>query len=86
MEQYIKEEENSLGFYVANSEENLIRGVSAAETINTRETITSVEFKKQKAKELKEKWSENECTDNSSGKQRRKLIKKKRGNGYQEVI
>ena len=30
----------------------------AAETINTRETITSVEFKKQKAKELKEKWSE----------------------------
>ena len=37
---------------------NLIRGVSAAETINTRETITSVEFKKQKAKELKEKWSE----------------------------
>ena len=57
VEQCIREEENSLGFYVANSEENLIRGVSAAETINTRETITSVEFKKQKAKELKEKWS-----------------------------
>ena len=55
MEQCIREEENSLGFYVANSEENLIRGVSAAETINTRETISSVEFKKQKAKELKEK-------------------------------
>ena len=53
-----REEENSLGFYVANSEENLIRGVLAAETINTRETITSVEFKKQKAKELKEKCSE----------------------------
>ena len=53
-----KEEENSLGFYVANSDENLIRGVLAAETINTREIITSVEFKKQKAKELKEKWSE----------------------------
>ena len=31
---------------------------SAAETINTRETISSVEFKKQKAKELKEKRSE----------------------------
>ena len=57
VEQCIREEENSLGFYVANSEENLIRVVSAAETINTRETITSVEFKKQKAKELKEKWS-----------------------------
>ena len=45
------------GFYVANSEENLIRGVSA-ETINMRVTISTVEFKKQKAKELKEKWSE----------------------------
>ena len=46
---------NSLAFYVANSEEYLIRGVSAAEKINTRETITSVKFKKQTAKELKEK-------------------------------
>ena len=54
----IREEENSLGFYVANTEENLIRGVSAAETINTTETIGRVEFKKQKAKEIKEKWSE----------------------------
>ena len=59
VERCIREEENSSGFYVANSKENLIRGVLAAETINTRETITSVEFnKKQKAKELKEKWSE----------------------------
>ena len=58
VEQCIREEENSLGFYVANSKEKLIRGVSAAETINTREAITSVEFKKQKTKELKEKWSE----------------------------
>ena len=58
VEQCIREEENSLGFYVAKSEEKLIRGVSAAETINTREAITSVEFKKQKTKELKEKWSE----------------------------
>ena len=45
--QRIREKENSLGFYVANSEEKLISGVSAAETINTREAITSVEFKKQ---------------------------------------
>ena len=59
VEQCSREEENSLGFYVANSEENLIRGVSAPETINKRETIKSVEFKKQKAKELNEKWSEN---------------------------
>ena len=50
VEQCIREEENSLGFYVANLEEDLIRGVSAADTINTRETITSVESKKQKAK------------------------------------
>ena len=57
VEQCLKEEEKSVGFYVANSEENLIRRVSAAEIINTRETITSVELKKQKATELKEKWS-----------------------------
>ena len=58
VERCIREEEISLKFHVANSEENLIRGVAAAETINTRETISSVQFKKQKAKELKEKWSE----------------------------
>ena len=38
VEHCIREEENSLGFYVTNSEENLIRGVAAAETIYTRET------------------------------------------------
>ena len=58
VERCIREGENSLEFCVANSEENIIRGVLAAETINTRETITSIEFKKKKAKELKEKWSE----------------------------
>ena len=58
VEQCIRKEENSLGSNVANFEENFIRGVSAAETINMREAITSAEFKKQKAKELKEKWSE----------------------------
>ena len=58
VEQCIREEENSVGFYVANSEKSLTRGVSVAETINKRETITSVEFKKQKVKELKKKWSE----------------------------
>ena len=34
----VREEENSLGFYVANSEENLFRGVYAAEIINTEDT------------------------------------------------
>ena len=68
VERCIREEENSLGFYVANSEENLIRGVSAAETINTRETIMSVEFKKQKAKDYTKSGVKNEFTDNSSGK------------------
>ena len=58
VERWIREEGNSLGFYVAYSEENLIRGILTAETINTRETITSVEFKKQREKEQKEKWSE----------------------------
>ena len=58
VERYFREEENSLGFYVASLEENLIRGLSTAETINTRETITSVEFNKQKGKELKEKKNE----------------------------
>ena len=46
VERCIREEENILGFYVANLEENLIIGVSAVEEINTRENITSVEFKK----------------------------------------
>ena len=34
----VREEENSLGFYVANSEENLIKRVHAAETIYTEVT------------------------------------------------
>ena len=54
VERCIREEEKSLGFHAAKSERKLIRGVSAAEAVNTRQTITSVEFKKQKAKELKE--------------------------------
>ena len=58
VERCIREEEHNLGFYVANSEENLIKGVSTSETIDTRETIASVEFRKQTEKELKEKWIE----------------------------
>ena len=58
VESCVREEENSLGFYVANSEENLIKGVAAAETINTEDTVTSGEFKKQKAQELKQNCHE----------------------------
>ena len=53
-----REKKNSLGFYVANSEENLIRGIAAAETISTEDTVTSGEIKKQKAKEFKQNCSE----------------------------
>ena len=41
-----------------NFEENLIRVVAAAETMNTEDTVTSGEFKKQKVQELKQNWSE----------------------------
>ena len=58
VERCIREEEISLGFYVSNSEENLIRGVAAAEIINTEDTVVSGEFKKQKAQELKQNWHE----------------------------
>ena len=54
----VREEENSLSFYVANSEENLIKGVYAAETNNTEDTLTSGEFKKQIEQELKQSWIE----------------------------
>ena len=46
VERCVREKENSLGFYVANSEENLIRGVAAAEEISTEDTVTGGEFKK----------------------------------------
>ena len=77
VERCIREEENSLGFYVANLEENLIRGVSAAETINTRETISTVEFKEQKAKELREKWSEKQMYGQFIRKTMEKVDKEK---------
>ena len=86
VERCIRAEENNLGFYVTNSEENLIRGVSAAETINTRDTTTSVEFKKQKAKELKEKKSEKRMHGQFVRETTEKVHQEKRGNAYEEVI
>ena len=56
MECCVREEVNSLDFYVFISEETLIRRVAAAETINTEDTGTSRELKKKKAQELKENW------------------------------
>ena len=55
VERCVREEKNSLVLYVANSDENLIKGVPEAEVINTEDTATSGEFKKQKAQELKQK-------------------------------
>ena len=69
----VREEENSLGFYVVNFEENLIKGVAPTETIHTKDNVTSGEFKKQKAQELKQKCQ-------------RKLIRTELGNGYPKVI
>ena len=48
VERCVREEANSLGFYVANSGENLIRGVATAGKIRTEGIITSGEFKKQR--------------------------------------
>ena len=45
-------------YYVANSEENLIRGIVTDETINTEDTVTNLEFKKQQVQEFKQSWSE----------------------------
>ena len=53
-----REGQNSLGFYVAKSEENLIKRVAAADIINTEDTVKGGEFKKQKAQELKQKRRE----------------------------
>ena len=68
LEHCVREEENSLGFYIANSEENLIKGVAASETINTEDTVTSGEFKNHKAQELKQNRYEkkmHECQGNA---------------------
>ncbi|XP_068713273.1 uncharacterized protein [Montipora capricornis] len=54
----VRKEENSLGFCVANSEENLIKGVYAAETINTEDTVSSGEFKKKIGQERNQNWTE----------------------------
>ena len=60
-----KRRRNSLGFYAANSEELLIRGVSASGTIQTEGTMEKEEFKRRKQEELKQKWTGRQCIGNS---------------------
>ena len=64
----------------------LIRGILAAETINTRETLTSVEFMKQKARELKERWSEKLMHGQFIRETTEKVDKKKTWKWSQEAI
>ena len=49
---------SNVDFYFDNSEENLIKEVAADETINTEDPVTSGEFKKPRAQELKQNWHE----------------------------
>ena len=51
VEHCVKGEENRLGFYLANSEELLIRGVCASGTIQTEETMEK--------EDSKEDWQKN---------------------------
>ena len=67
--------------FVANSKENLIRGVAAAESIITKGTVMSGKFKKQKSQELKQNWREKKMHGQFVREMRIKL-----GNGYSKVI
>ena len=86
VERCVREEENSMGFYVANSEENLIKGVAAAEIINTEDTVMSGEFKKQKTRELKQNWHENKMHGQFVREIPEKVDQDRICNGYPKVI
>ena len=58
VEYAVRGEENSLGQYVLNSEEKLLREVCVAGTIKTEGTGNTKDFKKQRAEERKEKFLE----------------------------
>ena len=85
VERCVREEENSMGFYVANSEENIIKGVAAAEIINTEDTVTS-EFKKQKTRELKQNWHEKKMHGQFVREIPEKVDQHRICNGYPKVI
>ena len=73
-------------FYVANSEETLIRGVDAAETSNTEGIVMSGEFKKQKLQERKQNWCEKKMHGWLVREMPEKVHKDKLGNSYPKVI
>ena len=76
--------ENSLCFYVASSEENLIKGVAAAEKM--LKILLRVEnLKNRKHKNVNKIGMKRKCMNNSSGKCQRKLIGIELGNGYPKV-
>ena len=51
-------EENSLGFYVVNSEETLIKGVAATGVIETDKAIRKDEFRRNDEEKRKQKWKD----------------------------
>ena len=65
VEQCVKGEENSLGFYVANSEGLLIRGVCASGTIQTEGTMEKEEFKGERQKSSNRNGQERQCMGDS---------------------
>ena len=85
VERCVEEEENSLGFYVANSKEHLIRGVATAETINIEDTVISGEFNR-KHKNLNKIGVKRKCMVSSSWKCQIKLIRIKLDNSYPKVV
>ena len=84
VERCVRVEGNSLGFYVANPEENLIRGVAAAVKINTEDTAMSGEFARNK--NLSKTFAKRKYMSSSSRECQRKLIKIKLSNGYPKVV
>ena len=58
IEHCVRAEENSLGFYVLNSTDLLIKGVCASGTIETECIMNKMDFKRLRTQELKQKWIE----------------------------
>ena len=58
IEQRVRGEENSLGIYVLNSEETLIKGVAATSVIETDKAIRKDEFRRNDEEKRKQKWKD----------------------------
>ena len=58
IEHCVRAEENSLGFYVLNSTEMLIKGVCASGAIETEGIINKMDFKRLRTLEFIKKWIE----------------------------